>query len=84
MHLEDSWVFQVALLGAATAVGGRMNPDRSIFASIREPGGGQWLLLVGLGCLLGALNSASNHGLVPGHVYVSKVVGNDWTWLLAA
>lgn len=49
-----------------------------------EAGRGRWLMLIGLGCLLGALNSASNYGLVPGHVYVAKAVGNDWTWLLAA
>ena len=42
-----------------------------------------WVVLAAFGACLGALNSVANHGAGPEYVYVAKVVGNDWTWLMA-
>lgn len=40
-------------------------------------------LLAALGVVLGAVNVAANFGLVPGSLWLAKIVGVEWGWLIA-
>lgn len=40
-------------------------------------------LLVASGTALGAVNVAANFGLVPGSLWLAKIVGVEWGWLIA-